>query len=88
MSQGIVDALNAYRDTRDGMVEAWFDAVFGSNGLTRSVGWLCDLLAIVAIAIGLGGSNEPDAVGKVQEYCDLVRELEEEITRAVADLEL
>jgi glycine betaine transporter len=30
--------------------------VFGKNAWTRSVGWLSDLLAIYAIAIGLGGS--------------------------------
>ena len=33
-------------------------------------------------------SNEPYADGRVQEYCDLVRQLEDEIIQAVADLEL
>ena len=33
-------------------------------------------------------SNEPDSDGRVKEYCDLVRQLEEEIIEAVADLEL
>ena len=32
--------------------------------------------------------NEPDADGRVKEYCDLVRQLEEEILQAVAELEL
>ena len=33
-------------------------------------------------------SNEPDADGRVKEYSDLVRQLEEEIIQAVADLAL
>jgi len=38
------------------MVSAPIKAVFGDRTLTKSVGWLSDLMAIYAIAIGIGGS--------------------------------
>ncbi len=53
---GLVIAYFSFRRGRPTLVSAPILAVFGSNGVTRGVGWLSDLLAIVAIAIGLGGS--------------------------------
>ncbi len=53
---GLVIAYFSYRLGCPSLVSAPILKVFGSNRLTRAVGWLADLLAIVAIAIGLGGS--------------------------------
>jgi glycine betaine transporter len=53
---GLVIAYFSFRLGCPSLVSAPIIKVFGSNGLTRGIGWLCDLLAIVAIAIGLGGS--------------------------------
>ena len=53
---GLVIAYFGFRRGCPSLVSAPIIKVFGSNRLTRSVGWLSDLLAIVAIAIGLGGS--------------------------------
>ncbi len=53
---GLVIAYFSFRRGCPSLVSAPIIEVFGSNGLTRGVGWLSDLLAIVAIAIGLGGS--------------------------------
>jgi glycine betaine transporter len=53
---GLVIAYFGFRRGCPSLVSAPIIKVFGSNGLTRCVGWLSDLLAIVAIAIGLGGS--------------------------------
>jgi glycine betaine transporter len=53
---GLVIAYFSFRRGCASLVSAPIIKVFGSNRLTRGVGWLSDLLAIVAIAIGLGGS--------------------------------
>ena len=53
---GLVIAYFAFRLNQPTLVSAPLLHVFGANRMTRSVGWLSDLLAIVAIAIGLGGS--------------------------------
>jgi glycine betaine transporter len=53
---GLVIAYFSFRLGCPSLVSAPIVKVFGTNGLTRGVGWLCDLLAIVAIAIGVGGS--------------------------------
>jgi glycine betaine transporter len=53
---GLVIAYFNFRRGCPTLVSAPILAVFGRNGVTRGVGWLSDLLAIVAIAIGLGGS--------------------------------
>ena len=53
---GLVIAYFGFRLGCPSLVSAPIIKVFGANRLTRSVGWLSDLLAIVAIAIGLGGS--------------------------------
>lgn len=53
---GLVIAYFAFRRGGDMLVSTPLRSVFGSNKVTRSIGWLVDLLAIVAIAIGLGGS--------------------------------
>jgi glycine betaine transporter len=53
---GLVIAYFGFRRGCPSLVSAPIVKVFGANGVTRSVGWLSDLLAIVAIAIGLGGS--------------------------------
>ena len=53
---GLVIAYFGFRRDCPTLVSAPILHVFGLNRVTRSVGWLSDLLAIVAIAIGLGGS--------------------------------
>jgi glycine betaine transporter len=53
---GLVIAYFSFRLGCPSLVSAPILKVFGRNRLTRGVGWMCDLLAIVAIAIGLGGS--------------------------------
>ncbi len=53
---GLVVAYFGFRRGCPSLVGSPIIHVFGSNRLTRSVAWLCNLLAIVAIAIGLGGS--------------------------------
>ncbi len=53
---GLVIAYFSFRLGCPSLVSAPILKMFGQNRLTRCVGWLCDLLAIVAIAIGLGGS--------------------------------
>jgi glycine betaine transporter len=53
---GLVIAYFGFRRGCPSLVSAPIVKVFGSNRLTRTVGWVSDLLAIVAIAIGLGGS--------------------------------
>jgi glycine betaine transporter len=53
---GLVIAYFGFRLGCPSLVSAPIIKVFGVNRFTRSVGWLCDLLAIVAIAIGLSGS--------------------------------
>lgn len=53
---GLVIAYFSFRKNLPTLVGASIPAVLGDNTLTRSVAWLCNLLAIVAIAIGLAGS--------------------------------
>ena len=53
---GLVIAYFGFRRGCPSLVGAPIVKVFGANRVTRSVAWLSDLLAIVAIAIGLGGS--------------------------------
>ncbi|MEM7667468.1 MAG: BCCT family transporter [Pseudomonadota bacterium] len=53
---GLVIAFFSFRLGCPTLVSAPIIKVYGSNAVTRGAGWLCDLLAIVAIAIGLGGS--------------------------------
>lgn len=53
---GLIIAYFSFRLGCPTLVSAPIVKVFGSTGLTRRVGWLADLLAMVAIAIGLGGS--------------------------------
>lgn len=53
---GLVIAYFGFRLDCPSLVSAPIIKVFGRNRVAGSVGWLCDLLAIVAIAIGLGGS--------------------------------
>ena len=53
---GLVMAYFGFRLHCSYLVSAPILKVFGTNGVTKTVGWICDLLAIVAIAIGLGGS--------------------------------
>jgi glycine betaine transporter len=72
---GLVIAYFSFRRGCPSLVSAPIINVFGSNGLTRSVGWLSDLLAIVAIAIGLGGSVAM-GVFQVREGIDALFELE------------
>jgi glycine betaine transporter len=53
---GLVMAYFSFRRGFPNLVSAPMKAVFGQQLWTRSVGWLSDLLAIYAIAIGIGGS--------------------------------
>ena len=73
---GLVIAYFGFRLGCPSLVSAPIVKVFGSNGLTRGVGWLCDLLAIVAIAIGLGGSVAM-GVFQVKEGVDALFALED-----------
>jgi glycine betaine transporter len=52
----LVIAYFSFRKGCPTLISAPFQYVFGTNSWTRGVGWLSDLLAIYAIAIGLGGS--------------------------------
>jgi glycine betaine transporter len=53
---GLVIAYFGFRKDCPTLLSAPIQHVFGRNPWTRGVGWLSDLLAIYAIAIGLGGS--------------------------------
>jgi len=53
---GLVMAYFSFRKGYPTLVSSPIKAVFGQRTWTRSVGWLSDLLAIYAIAIGIGGS--------------------------------
>jgi glycine betaine transporter len=53
---GLVMAYFSFRKGYPNLVSAPMKAVFGQRLWTRGVGWLSDLLAIYAIAIGIGGS--------------------------------
>ncbi len=53
---GLVIAYFGFRKGCPTLISAPIQHVFGKVVWTRIVGWLSDLLAIVAIAIGLGGS--------------------------------
>ncbi|MBL0715369.1 MAG: BCCT family transporter, partial [Desulfosarcina sp.] len=53
---GLVMAYFGFRKGYPILVSSPMKAVFGRRTWTRSVGWLSDLLAIYAIAIGIGGS--------------------------------
>ncbi|MEH6631025.1 MAG: BCCT family transporter [Halopseudomonas aestusnigri] len=53
---GLVIAYFTFRLKCPSLVSAPIVEVFGHTRLPLLVGWLCDLMAIVAIAIGLGGS--------------------------------
>jgi glycine betaine transporter len=53
---GLVIAYFGFRLDCPTLVGAPIIKVFGANSITRPVAWLSDLLAIYAIAIGLGGS--------------------------------
>ncbi|GMQ75434.1 MAG: BCCT family transporter [Gammaproteobacteria bacterium] len=53
---GLAIAYFGFRKGCPSLISAPLIHVFGRNAWTRGVGWLSDLLAIYAIAIGLGGS--------------------------------
>ncbi|MGD8492371.1 MAG: BCCT family transporter, partial [Desulfobacterales bacterium] len=53
---GLVMAYFSFRKGYPNLVSAPMKAVFGQRYWTRGAGWLSDLLAIYAIAIGIGGS--------------------------------
>ena len=53
---GLAMAYFSFRKGYPNLVSAPMKAVFGQRGWTRSVGWVSDLMAIYAIAIGIGGS--------------------------------
>ncbi|MEM6624536.1 MAG: BCCT family transporter [Pseudomonadota bacterium] len=72
---GLVIAFFSFRLGCPTLVSSPILKVFGKTRFIRGAGWLCDLLAIVAIAIGLGGSV---AMGVFQI---------EEGVRALVDLE-
>jgi glycine betaine transporter len=72
---GLVIAYFGFRLGCPSLVSAPIVKVFGKGRLARGVGWLSDLLAIVAIAIGLGGSVAM-GVFQVKEGVDALFELE------------
>jgi len=53
---GMVIAYFSFRLEYPSLISSPIVSVFGQGRLPRIVGWLADLMAIVAIAIGLGGS--------------------------------
>ena len=53
---GLVIAFFTFRRGAPSLVSAPLTGVFGDLPWMRGVGWLADLLAIVAIALGIGGS--------------------------------
>jgi glycine betaine transporter len=53
---GLVMAYFSFRQGYPTLVSSPLKAVFGQRTWTKTVGWLSDLLAIYAIAIGIGGS--------------------------------
>ena len=53
---GLVMAYFSFRKGYPSLVSSPIKAVFGQRTWTQGVGWLSDLLAIYAIAIGIGGS--------------------------------
>ena len=53
---GLAMAYFSFRKGYPNLVSAPMKAVFGERTWTKIVGWLSDLLAIYAIAIGIGGS--------------------------------
>ncbi len=73
---GLVIAYFGFRRGCPSMVGAPIVKVFGANPLTRTVAWLSDLMAIVAIAIGLGGSVAM-GVFQVKEGVDVLFGLED-----------
>lgn len=72
---GLVIAYFAFRRGQKMLVSTPLLAVFGDNRASHVVGWIADLLAIVAIAIGLGGSVAM-GVFQVQEGVDALFDLE------------
>jgi len=73
---GLVIAYFGFRLGCPSLVSAPIVKVFGVNRLTRTVGWLSDLMAIVAIAIGVGGSVAM-GVFQVKEGVDALLGLED-----------
>ncbi|TNF87010.1 MAG: BCCT family transporter, partial [Gammaproteobacteria bacterium] len=53
---GLVIAYFGFRRGCPSLISSPIIDTFGSNRITNTVGWLSNLLAIVAIAIGVGGS--------------------------------
>jgi len=53
---GLVIGYFGFRLKCPNLISAPLICVYGENAVTKAVGWLFDLLAIVAIAIGVGGS--------------------------------
>ncbi|MFY0610711.1 MAG: BCCT family transporter [Hyphomicrobiaceae bacterium] len=53
---GLVIAYFGFRLNCPNMISSPLVCVYGENRITKTVGWLFDLFAIVAIAIGVGGS--------------------------------
>ncbi len=67
---GLVIAYFGFRLGRPQMLSTPIRAVFGETGWPKAVGWLVDVLAIYAIAIGLAGSV---AMGVFQVKSGIVR---------------
>ncbi|MGI9371473.1 MAG: BCCT family transporter [Hyphomicrobiales bacterium] len=72
---GLVIAYFGFRLGQPTLVGTPVVYVFGVNPLTSGVAWVCDLFAIVAIAIGLGGSVAM-GVFQVKEGVDVLFDLE------------
>jgi len=53
---GLVIAYFSFRHDCPNLISSPIQKVFGARGWARSIGWLSDLMAIFAIAIGMGGA--------------------------------
>lgn len=73
---GLVIAYFSFRLGSPSLISSPIIEVFGKARLPRTVGWLSDLMAIVAIAIGLGGSVAM-GVFQVKEGIDVLFQLQD-----------
>ncbi len=73
---GLVIAYFGFRHDCPSLLSAPIVKVFGERPIARGVGWISDLMAIIAIAIGLGGSVAM-GVFQVKEGVDALLGLED-----------
>lgn len=73
---GLIIAYFGFRLDCPSLISAPITRVFGNGKIPTGIGWLADLLAIVAVAIGLGGSIAMGAF-QIKEGVDAWLELED-----------